>query len=263
MSIKAIALVQERTRAKGSNLLALLAIADHAHDDGTHGFPSPATIAWKSRLTERAVEIILRKLVRDGEVAPEWDPAAKRLYLHLRCIAAWGAYQTEGPIPIREKIPRRAYAMRESFARSLVATAAAIREDPCDIRERRCHIRERRPVENRASLTPVTPCASQPSGSVNDPSVQKVQGLTPHFLFDPNPKTPEACLGLITRLVHDTFDLVGVPHDGERVDFADLVKDRCAELHIPYTATVVGQAIESALVQRARARRPEGMHAAR
>lgn len=267
MSIKAISLVQERTRAKGSNLLALIAIADSAKDDGKWAWPSAATIAWKSRLTNRAAELILYKLVGDGEIEPEWCAGEHRLYLHVRCICEWAAYLTEGPIPLRENIASNPRRVRVSFAQALVAVARARRtalsEPPCTLSEPPCTLSEYPCTETAVSRSVDEPSRSYPSGSVNDPSVQKVQGLTPHFLFDPNPKTPEACVGLITRLVHDTFGLVGVPHDSERVDFEALVKERCSELHIPYTSTVVGQAIESALVQRTRARRLEGAHAAR
>jgi hypothetical protein len=260
MSVKATALVQERTRAKGSNLLALLAIADHAHDDGTNGYPTPATIAWKSRLTERAAEIILRKLVQDGEIEPQWEPTTRRLHLHLRCIVAWEAYQTEGPIPIREKITRRPYPTRVSFALSLVAAADArradIRERQGTIRERQNDIREILPVENSVTDTLDSTSTSQPFLTVQQPSVQPLieeQGAAPPPPRSWRREAPEECVDVITRLVHDTFDLLGPPTDAERLDFEEIVIGRCIEFHIPYNNTVVGKAIESALHQRKRA----------
>lgn len=40
----------------------LLALADHAHDDGTQCFPGVAYLAWKTGYTERSVQLILRQL---------------------------------------------------------------------------------------------------------------------------------------------------------------------------------------------------------
>src|SRR6185295_7638126 len=107
------------------NLTALVAIADYAKDNGKWAYPSPSTMAWKTRLSRRAGELIIRKLVDDGEVQPEWDPVQHRLYLHIRCICDWEAYQQEGPIPEREKISRSVSA---EFALRMVARAAALRE---------------------------------------------------------------------------------------------------------------------------------------
>lgn len=46
----------------GSRLLLLLALADFADDNGERIFPSVATLAAKVRLSERAVQYLLRKL---------------------------------------------------------------------------------------------------------------------------------------------------------------------------------------------------------
>jgi hypothetical protein len=121
VSVRAIGLVWERSRAKGSNFLMLLAIADYAKDDGRWAWPSARLLTWKTRLTGRGGELVLRKLVQDGEVWPEWDAQEKRLYLHVRCACDWDTYQSEGPIPEREKISR---SQSEKFSRSLLRIAA-------------------------------------------------------------------------------------------------------------------------------------------
>lgn len=133
MSIKAISLVWERSAAKGSNFLTLLGIADYAKDDGRAAFPSPVLLAEKSRLTVRAAELILRKLVSDGEIVPEWNPADERLYYHIRCIYDWPVYRAEHPGQKEgsEKISRK---IKRSFAEKLcrLATVAAhARADFC------------------------------------------------------------------------------------------------------------------------------------
>lgn len=62
-------LVWQHSEAKGGALLVLLALADHAHEDGGGCYPSVAMIMKKTRLTERAVQYNLRKLERElGEI---------------------------------------------------------------------------------------------------------------------------------------------------------------------------------------------------
>ncbi|WP_139319699.1 helix-turn-helix domain-containing protein [Stenotrophomonas sp. TD3] len=59
-------MVFERYPCGGGELLLALALADHAHDDGTHIFPSVAKLAVKSRQSERSVQYQLRKMERIG-----------------------------------------------------------------------------------------------------------------------------------------------------------------------------------------------------
>lgn len=68
MSIKVMNLVWERSANKGSALLLELAIADHAHDDGTGAWPSVETLARKTRLTPRNTQMLLRKLEASKEI---------------------------------------------------------------------------------------------------------------------------------------------------------------------------------------------------
>ena len=68
MSIEMMTLVWRHSRNKGSVLLMELAIADHAHDDGTGAFPSVARLTRYARLSERNVQYLLRKLTTSKEV---------------------------------------------------------------------------------------------------------------------------------------------------------------------------------------------------
>ncbi len=52
----------------GGTLLLLLALADIAGDDGSRVFPSIATLAKKTRLDERSVRRLLRKLEQDSAI---------------------------------------------------------------------------------------------------------------------------------------------------------------------------------------------------
>lgn len=49
--------------------IVLLALADHAHDDGRNAFPSLARIARKTGYSERQVQRILAELVRQGAIS--------------------------------------------------------------------------------------------------------------------------------------------------------------------------------------------------
>ena len=49
-------------------MLLLLAIADCAHDDGNGAYPSVASLASKTRLSERDVQYRLRELLEGGAI---------------------------------------------------------------------------------------------------------------------------------------------------------------------------------------------------
>lgn len=68
MTAEAVAQVWRRSRRKGSELLVMLAIADYAHDDLTGAYPSVELLRQKTRLSERAIWLILRKLQDAGEI---------------------------------------------------------------------------------------------------------------------------------------------------------------------------------------------------
>lgn len=54
--------VWEHSEQKGTGLLLMLAIADHAHDDGGGAYPSVATLARKARTTPRHIKRLLPQL---------------------------------------------------------------------------------------------------------------------------------------------------------------------------------------------------------
>lgn len=68
MSIKVMTRVWENSKNKGSGLLLLLAIADHAHDDGAGAWPSIKTLAAKTRMSERNVQYLIRSVEKTGEL---------------------------------------------------------------------------------------------------------------------------------------------------------------------------------------------------
>lgn len=62
--------VWDSSRAKGSGLLLLLAIADFADDAGA-AFPSVATLAAKTRLSERSMHYLIKAAKASGELRVE------------------------------------------------------------------------------------------------------------------------------------------------------------------------------------------------
>lgn len=66
MSIKVMDRVWDRYPEGGGELNLALKLADHAHDDGTHIFPSVETLAKKTRQSERAVQYQMRRMQKRG-----------------------------------------------------------------------------------------------------------------------------------------------------------------------------------------------------
>ena len=59
-------MVFDRYPNGGGEMLLALALADHAHDDGTHIFPSIARLAEKTRQSKRSVQYQLRRMEQSG-----------------------------------------------------------------------------------------------------------------------------------------------------------------------------------------------------
>lgn len=66
MSIRIMTLVWDKFPAAGSELLAMLALADWAGDDGGSLYPSMAAVATKIRLSEKQARRIVQGFVQDG-----------------------------------------------------------------------------------------------------------------------------------------------------------------------------------------------------
>lgn len=66
MSVKMMHLVFERFPLPGNDMVLALALADHAHDDGTNIFPGNERLAEKTRMSERTVIRLLKKFIDIG-----------------------------------------------------------------------------------------------------------------------------------------------------------------------------------------------------
>jgi DnaD/phage-associated family protein len=70
MSIYAMTLVFQSGLEKSQKAIAL-SYADHAHDDGSHIYPSVAYTAWKTGYSERSVQRITKDLVKNKIIIPD------------------------------------------------------------------------------------------------------------------------------------------------------------------------------------------------
>jgi len=104
MSIKVMSWVWENSQAGGTDLLVLLAIADHASDDGGNAWPSMDLLARKTRVSERTVRRSLRELESLGELATE--PGTGRTSSHYQVLMSQGG-QDDRPHPGQGDPPGR------------------------------------------------------------------------------------------------------------------------------------------------------------
>ncbi len=72
MSIRVLAwALRDAPVTNRTDLLVLIAIADHAHDDGGGAYPSVGTLAGMARCSARSVETALTRLKASGVLAVE------------------------------------------------------------------------------------------------------------------------------------------------------------------------------------------------
>lgn len=67
MSLSALTHVWKHSKAKGSALLVMLALADYADDEG-QSYPSVKTLSIKTRMSPRNVQKVIQKLITTGEL---------------------------------------------------------------------------------------------------------------------------------------------------------------------------------------------------
>lgn len=108
MSLRAMNLVGERSRAGKNDLLLLLKVADHCDDEGRNCWmETPAMGRWL-RGSERGAQVVLGRLHRLREVDIEVNDTGREIilrggrrflpkwFIHVRCVCAWDEYQQEG-----------------------------------------------------------------------------------------------------------------------------------------------------------------------
>ena len=109
MSIKIMANVWRDSTQGKTPLLCLLALADHANDEGVC-WPSVGTLAKKCRVSKRQCQRLLEKLREDGEIEAQQRPGSSDIFLinekYQECrrgdIDVMGGVTPTSPRTIRE-----------------------------------------------------------------------------------------------------------------------------------------------------------------
>lgn len=89
MSARCTAAVFDRYPAGGGEFALALALADNAHQDGTHIFISVESMAEKSRQSVRAVQVHLRSMLASGWLQVSKAGGGRGRYAQYHINAAW------------------------------------------------------------------------------------------------------------------------------------------------------------------------------
>lgn len=92
MSVKIMAEVWEHSQAKDSELLLLLALADHAESVNAQCWPSVARLARLIRKSERNTRYLLRRLEEGGHLAIQIKGSPRKTNLY-RILRPWAMGQ--------------------------------------------------------------------------------------------------------------------------------------------------------------------------
>ncbi len=110
MSIKVMTWVWDHSPAVGTELLMLLAIADHASDNGRDAWPSIKTLARRTRLGERTVQRVLKRLADEGHLIIHVGGGRRSNHYEIPMTSS----NAELPTPPSDRHPRQDDAPGES-----------------------------------------------------------------------------------------------------------------------------------------------------
>jgi hypothetical protein len=132
MSIKIMNWVWENSTETGTNLLMLLAIADHANDDGVC-WPSIARLAARARVKERQAQNIVKQLEESGSIEVQRGVGRKHTSLYIVKGAEDCTFSK--PEKVQRNAPiddRKGAIQREKVQSSVVKGAIAIAPEPLE-----------------------------------------------------------------------------------------------------------------------------------
>lgn len=84
MSVHVTSWVLRHSETRLGDRLVLLALADHAHQDGSGAYASVETLAHEARLSERQTQRCLRNLENDGQITPTGIAAKGQVVYQIR-----------------------------------------------------------------------------------------------------------------------------------------------------------------------------------
>jgi hypothetical protein len=239
VSVQAMSWVIEKSRHKGSNLLVLLMIANHAHTDGRGAYPSIATLARESRLTVRGVQYIIAKLESSSELVIERDAGPRGTHLYSLPFVVRDGFNLRGlPANFSGRAPSTCGNLPAKFsphggflpAKSDRSTGKSFAPEPKKTETQNQNLR---PL-TRSSSPP--PCGNQEKKSAALPQQRRF-----------------AVVGHLTNAAEKILDRKPDCSDG---DLAEELKQWAASEGIPYldawpgAATPIQQAITNATARR-------------
>jgi thiol-disulfide isomerase/thioredoxin len=202
MSVRVMSWVWDYSPVGGNDRLMLLAIADNADDTGANAWPSIATLARKTRVDERTVQRIIRRLTDGGHLKVEATAGGRRSNRYTVVMTpppsaeepANGSYpQDDGnnPQPPAERhpgnlpprhgatpaaaqlppLPRRNYAARTSLTHPRTTHRRAAGARTPTTPPGRCPYHLGQPAHNCAPCRSEMPDLQKALGEVNDASV--------------------------------------------------------------------------------------------
>lgn len=246
MSFKAASLVWERSRAKGSGLLIMLAIADYAMDNGRGAYPSTPTLARKSRMTQRAVYQVLSRLEAEGELTTTYDPKKSRRYLHIRCIYDAANFVLEAK-PAADDGDEE-FAAPANFAGGVNPPEVEVGVQSLQGQTTDSPCKPCIPPLNVAAHPPAKSGVAYKEDPISDPVIDPLTGLG--FIFEARPVEKPA-MPVLIKLAHAVLDARDAADTGGgRPDLVDNMKTRCALAQLTYDTAAVERALDSAIWQR-------------
>jgi hypothetical protein len=246
-------------RAKGTDLLTLLYLADCAQPDGRDAYPGVLAIANATRLSDRGTRYVLHRLEEAREIDIHHNKKIRRMwttnkghifcpvwFIDVRCACDQATYLGEADPPpgVSEGFPEGRPEVRQRLPHMGPAkTVGRVRQSGADNRNGR----SAKPEESRTHSTKEDPSPIRQQ----DPLEEQVQGLRPDSPL-PGEGNPAENMRVIVKIAHTVLGMWPeelAVDDGEVVES---IKRHCAVLHIAYNSAVVSGALESALVQRRR-----------
>jgi len=161
MSVKVMGAVWEHSPQKENKLLALLAIADNANDDGW-AYPSQVTLAKKCRVQRRAIQKILDDLESLNEIViyNRVDPAhPQQHFSNVYHLPKYGNPAAPHPLELRGEIKPR----REEPNVQKDTTGGSVQSD------RGGDVQKDTTLANGGTLPSVQPDTRVVSGGTHDP----------------------------------------------------------------------------------------------
>jgi hypothetical protein len=173
MSIEMMTLVWRHSRNKGGVLLMQLAIADHAHDDGTGAFPSVARLTRYARQSERNVQYLLRKLIGSKEVSvqPNAGPHGTNIFtINVRLLKRLPDVIEGGAkiAPVQSFAPVKKVAPVKKLARGVQSSAPGVQKRAKGVQKLVKHRVQPVAPKPEPSIEPSVQNHQQPHGAVAD-----------------------------------------------------------------------------------------------